>query len=115
MRRSSRLSVATMLPAIALGAMLGGCSDIYFDRRDGVTFYGGDAPATNVAVQTIDPWPAAASNRHIEANGDRMQKAAERYRTNKVTPLQPIGTSSVQLNAAAGGAAPAAGSTPGSP
>jgi hypothetical protein len=115
MRRSNRLSIATVLPALALGAMLGGCSDIYLDRRDGVSFYGGDAPATNVAVHTIDPWPPAASNRHIEGNGERMQKAAERYRNNKVTPLQPIGTSSVQLNAAGGGAAPAAAATPGSP
>jgi hypothetical protein len=115
MRRSNRLSVATVLPALLLGAMLGGCSDIYLDRREGVTFYGGDAAATNVAIHTIDPWPPAASNRHLETNGERMQKAAERYRTNKVTPIQPIGTSSVQLNSAAAAAAPAAGSTPGSP
>jgi hypothetical protein len=115
MRRSNRLSISTTLPAILLGAMLGGCSDIYFDRRDGVTFYGGDAAATNVAVHTIDPWPPAAANRHLEANGERMQKAAERYRTNKTTPLQPLGTSSVQLNQSPASGAPAAGGTPGSP
>jgi hypothetical protein len=43
-----------------------------------------------------------------------MQKAAERYRTNKVTPLQPMGTSSVQVSPAAGSAA-GAGGTPASP
>jgi hypothetical protein len=110
MRRSNRLSTSIVLPTILLGAMLGGCSDIYFDRRDGVTFYGGNAPATNVAVHTIDPWPPVAANRRLVANGERMQKAAERYRTNKTTPLQALGTSSVQLNQA-----PASGGTPGSP
>jgi hypothetical protein len=116
MRRSNRLSVSTVLPAIVLGAMLGGCSSLYWDRRDGVTFYGGDAVASNVAVQTIDPWPPAAANRRQETNGERMQKAAERYRTNKVTPLQPMGTSSVQLGTSPGAAAASpAGGTPASP
>jgi hypothetical protein len=114
MRRSNRLSLSTVLPAVLLGAMLGGCSDLYLDRRDGVTFYGGDATASNVAVHTIDPWPPAAANRRLDTNGERMQKAAERYRTNKVTPLQPMGTSSVPLSASPGSAAPAGG-TPASP
>jgi len=115
MGRSNRLSLSRVLPAVVLGAMLGGCSSLYWDRRDSIAFWAGDAPATNVAVHTVDPWPPAAANRHLEANGERMQKAAERYRTNKVTPLQPIGTSSVQLNAAAGASAPAAAATPASP
>jgi hypothetical protein len=115
MRRSNRLSISTVLPAILLGAALGGCSDLYLDRREGITFYGGDATASNMAVHTIDPWPPAAANRRIKSNGELMQKAAERYRTNKTTPLRPIGTSSVQLNAAPGGAAAAGGGTPASP
>ncbi|HXW23916.1 MAG TPA: hypothetical protein VEK73_04145 [Xanthobacteraceae bacterium] len=93
-----------------IGTMLGGCSDIYFDRRDSIAFHAGDAPASNVAVQTIDPWPPAAEKRRLQTNGELMQKAAERYRTNKTTPLRPIGTSSVQP-----GAASAPASTPGSP
>jgi hypothetical protein len=112
MRRSNRITVATVLPAVVLGAMLGGCSDsLYLDRRDSVAFYGGNAPASNVAVQTIDPWPPAAANRRLTTNGELMQKAAERYRTNKTTPLRPMGTSSVQMQAAPGSAA----GTPGSP
>jgi hypothetical protein len=104
MRRSSKLCLA----AVLLGTMLAGCSDLYWDRRDTVAFYGGDAPASNVAIHTIDPWPPAAAKRRLSANGELMQKAAERYRTNKTTPLRPLGTSSVQQNLSVG-AAPAGG------
>jgi len=108
MRRASKLSVAALL----LGAMLGGCSDLYWDRRDTVAFWAGDAPASNVAIHTIDPWPPAAAKRSHRTNGDVMQKAGERYRNNKVTPIQPIGTSSIQATAAP--SAPAGGGTSGS-
>jgi hypothetical protein len=94
----------TVLPLVlALGALLAGCSDIYYDRRDGVTFQGGDAVASNKVVHIIDPWPKAAANRHIEADGQRMQRAAERYRTNKTTPLQTTSTSSVGYGEGGGG------------
>jgi len=109
MRRDNKLCVA----AVLLAAMLGGCSDLYWDRRDSVAFYAGDAPASNIAIHTIDPWPPEAAKRRLSTNGELMQKAAERYRTNKTTPLRPLGTSSVQTSAAPGAAAPAA--TPGSP
>jgi hypothetical protein len=117
MRCADKRLLGVLLPLAALGALLGGCSDIYFDRREGVTFYGGDAPAANIIAQTVDPWPPAASNRRPDVNGERMQKAAERYRTNKVTPLQPIGTSSVQFSTQSGASgapgAPAVGGAPG--
>lgn len=106
MRRDNRLSVA----AVLLATMLGGCSDLYWDRRDTIAFHAGDAPASNVAIHTIDPWPPAAAKRRLSTNGELMQRAAERYRTNKTTPLRPIGTSSVPV-----GLAPGAGATPGSP
>jgi hypothetical protein len=108
MRRANKLAVA----AVLLAALVGGCSDLYWDRRDSVAFYSGDAPAANIAIQTIDPWPPEAANRRLSTNGELMQKAAERYRTNKTTPLRPMGTSSVQLSVAPGAAA---GGTPGSP
>ena len=122
MRRSNNLPTRLAIAALVLAPMLGGCSDIYFDRRETVTFYAGDAPKSNVIAQTIDPWPPAAANRRIEGNGERGQKAAERYRTNKVTPLQPISTSSAAYQNTPGGAggggggigapAAAAGATP---
>lgn len=81
--------------AITFAVALGGCSDIYYDRRDTVTAGAGDAVATNIVSQTVDIWPEAAGNRNIVFNGQKMQSAVERYRTNKVTPPQGIGTSSV--------------------
>jgi hypothetical protein len=86
------------LTAVLLSLMLGGCADIYWDRRDTVAFWGGDAPASNVAIHTIDPWPPAAERRRLTTNGELAQRAAERYRTNKTTPLKPIGTTSVQTS-----------------
>ena len=110
MRRSNK----PWLAAVLLGAMLGDCSDLYWDRRDTIAFYGGDAPASDIAIHTVDPWPPAAAKRRLTANGELMQRAAERYRTNKTTPLRPLGTSSVQQGISAG-AAPAVGGGPGSP
>ena len=106
MRRNDKLCLVVIL----LGTMLGGCSDLYWDRRETVAFHGGDAVASNIAIHTIDPWPPAAAKRRLTANGELMQKAAERYRTNKTTPLRPMGTSSVRLDLA-----PAASGTPGTP
>jgi hypothetical protein len=37
-----------------------------------------------------------AGDRNIPHDGERMQAAAERYRTNKVTPLSGTSTSSVK-------------------
>ena len=94
MSRKTSLS----LTALALGAttLLGACTDMYLDRRDTVSFAAGDAVAANKVTQMIDPWPVYAGNRNIAFDGERMQAAAERYRTNKVTPLATAGTSSVQ-------------------
>ncbi len=67
----------------ALLAVLGGCSE-YLDRRDTIALSGGNAVATNVVTQMVDPWPRASANRNIAFNGPRMESAFERYRTNRV-------------------------------
>jgi hypothetical protein len=77
---------------VLLAAMLAGCSDIYYDRRDTVSFGANDAVATALATQTIDPWPPASEDRNIRANGVVVQSAVERYRTCQV--ILPKGTSS---------------------
>jgi hypothetical protein len=89
------------LSSLVLGlcATLGACTDpgFYADHREGITAFGGNSVASNIAVQTIDPWPPHSSDRHQTADGERTQRAIERYRTNKVTPPQGNNTSSVQF------------------
>ena len=74
---------------------------MYFDHREGVTSGAGDAVAANEAMQTIDPWPARSGNPNIATNGQRMQSAVERYRTNNVTqPVDPMQIESAEPCAA---------------
>ena len=86
------------LAALALAAttLLGACTDMYLDRRDTVSFAAGDAVAANKVVHMVDPWPPYAGDRNIAFNGERMQAAAERYRTDKVKSISGTSTSSVQ-------------------
>jgi hypothetical protein len=79
------------LAALALSCTLSGCSDIYFDRRETVVPYAGDAKAINQVTMMVDPWPPYSANRNIAFNGERMQGAVERYRThNVIRPLSPL-------------------------
>jgi hypothetical protein len=68
--------------------MLGGCSEYYFDRRDTVTLYSGDAVASNRVTQMIDPWPVASGRHNIAYSGEKAAIAAERYRTGRI--IQPV-------------------------
>jgi len=83
------------LRTIALGAflaVLGGCSE-YIDRRETIALSGGNAVATDVVTQMVDPWPRESANRNIAFNGARMETAFARYRTNRTIPPHGIGTS----------------------
>jgi hypothetical protein len=87
-------SKTNALSIVIAACALGGCSDIYYDRREAISLGAGDAVATNIATQMVDPWPANVGNRNIAFNGQRMQAAQERYRQNRVIPPVGIGTSS---------------------
>jgi|HubBroStandDraft_6_1064221.scaffolds.fasta_scaffold34244_2 hypothetical protein len=78
--------IAAAVATAAIGSMLGGCSDLYTDRRDTIALAGGDAVAANQVKQMNDPWPPHSGNTSVAFNGQRMQSAVERYRTNNVTP-----------------------------
>lgn len=84
--------VPRLLALAALIGALAGCSE-YLDRRDTIYLGGGDSVATNEATQMVDPWPRASSNRNIAYNGEKMESAVERYRTNRVIQPRGIGTS----------------------
>jgi hypothetical protein len=91
MAPSTRRPIAAAMAALALGATLSGCSEAYLDRRDSVALSAGDAVAANEVAQMIDPWPRQSGNTNIATNGQRMQSAIERYRTNVVTqPVDPM-------------------------
>ena len=74
--------------AVMLGTLLAGCSDIYFDRRETIALGAGDAVAANQVEQMVDPWPPNSNNKNLTFNGERMQRAVECYRIDKVT--QPV-------------------------
>jgi hypothetical protein len=90
MRRCIEMPAMRALAAIVgLSAVLAACSDLYYDRRETVLFGADDAVASNIAVQTIDPWPPGSANRRAPANGERVAAAIKRYRTGRV--FTPIG------------------------
>jgi hypothetical protein len=80
-KRASRAIAA----AVAFGALLAGCSDIYFDRRETISLGANDAVASNMVEQMVDPWPRYSNNNNLAFNGERMQRAVECYRKDKVT------------------------------
>ena len=86
-----RSRIKAVVPAALIAAALGGCSsDIYLDRRDGISLASGDAQAANRVAHMIDPWPPASANRNIAFEGERMQAAAERHRTHRIIrPVSP--------------------------
>jgi hypothetical protein len=110
----------TCAAVIAVGAALGGCSDIYFDRRETVLLGANDAIESNKVAHMVDPWPRSSTKRQLAFDGERMQAAHERYRTNRVTTPVNVTTSSAayqqaQAQAAAAATATAAAATPAAP
>src|SRR5579871_4455010 len=79
-KRAIRVVAATM----ALGAFLGGCSSLYYDRRETIALGAEDAVASNMVGQMVDPWPRYSNNNNLAFNGERMQRAVECYRKDKV-------------------------------
>jgi hypothetical protein len=93
--------------------MLGGCSEYYFDRRDTITLYSGDAVATNRVTQMIDPWPVASGRRNIAYSGEKAATATERYRTGRI--IQPVNATTSGTYVAQQAAQPTAINQPSSP
>ena len=93
MPRSDKMRI--IAGAVLLASILAGCSDIYYDRRETVSFAAGDALASAQAVHTVDPWPPASANRNVPGYGPRVAGAIERYRTGQIIQPKGTGTSSV--------------------
>jgi hypothetical protein len=56
------------------------------NHRDSVTLAAGNAPETNLAIQTINPFPPSAWNTRIISDGHPVAKAQYAYNTGKVAP-----------------------------
>jgi hypothetical protein len=117
---SSSARTRTCAAVIAVGAALGGCSDIYFDRRETVSLGANDAVESNKVVHMVDPWPRSSTKRQLAFEGERMQAAHERYRNNRVITPVNVTTSSAayqkaQAEAAAAAQATANSATPAAP
>ncbi len=85
-RPKTKRVIRSITAAVTFATILTGCSDLYFDRRETIALSGDDAVAANKVEQMVDPWPARSGDTNIAANGQKMQTAVERYRTDKVTP-----------------------------
>jgi hypothetical protein len=109
--QNTKAGFRRLMPALIVACVLSGCAepDLYFDRRDTISLHAGDAVASNIIVQSVDPWPRVAGNRNIPGNPDRMQAAGERYRTGKVIEPRGLSTSSVEFEPSGGGAGAPAG------
>jgi hypothetical protein len=95
-RSRIKLGTCVLIAATALT----GCSDLYLDRRESISVSAGDDVYSNQVAQMVDPWPPVSANKNIAFDGQRMQAAVERYRTNKITvPIGPM-TSSAGYQAA---------------
>jgi len=117
---SSSARTRTIAAVVAAGAALGGCADIYWDRRETVSLGANDAVETNKVVQMVDPWPRSSVNRQLAFEGERVQSAYERYRHNRVITPVNVTTSSAayqkaQADAAAAQVATGNAATPAAP
>jgi hypothetical protein len=105
----NKLAVLGILAFVLMASTPGAyaCDDDYFARRDSVSIGLGDANATNLAVQTIDPWPAHSHNTRIKINGKRTQLGITAYEHNKSKEPRPFSAS--ELGNRDGGGASAGG------
>jgi hypothetical protein len=86
----SRSGIKGIAVVVVIASAVGGCAEIYYDRRETVGSGSGDAIETNKVAQMIDPWSRASANNQIAANGRLMQSAQDRYNRGKViTPVLP--------------------------
>src|SRR5215203_7420851 len=96
--------------ALALGfggLLLAGCTGLwgndeferYSQRTDAITMSAGDAKETNAVTHMYHPWPPGVYDRQILADGQRSQRALERYRrgTRPNEPLPNIGLGGTTL------------------
>jgi hypothetical protein len=103
-RRDSALGVA-LLWLVGTAAALPAFADPYDyrDRSDAISSSAGNANASNIAIQTIDPWPRYARNARIPLDGKRAAIAITRYQQNKSIEPKGLDSSSAGDQSGQGG------------
>jgi hypothetical protein len=100
---SQRGALRSAIAILSVGAPLAaaGCSPTvafddpfadYLQRTALVSTTGGDAAATNVAVQTATPWPRNVNDTNISANGARIVKVITRYESGAASTSEGAAT-----------------------
>lgn len=84
--------IATLKPiaAIAVGLLMAlamtGCRPNEY--ADTANLDAGNAIAANKAIQTVDPWPRSAFDRHHTTNAQRTENAYGKYEGARATPAK---------------------------
>jgi hypothetical protein len=94
---AARLAASTLLVSVTVSPAI--CDpDRWFQYRshsDRVTPGAGNAAASNIAAQTVDPWPPYSTRKRIDQDGKRALKAIKRYETN--TSITPNGFDTLRI------------------
>jgi hypothetical protein len=98
MARSNRRGRAIVMLAV-LGpiACASARADDYRARQDSITDGLGNAAAHNIAVHTIDPWPASSRNPRVNLDGERALIAVGRYKANRSIPPRGLTTQTINV------------------
>ena len=92
-KRAARVAALVVLCAPALACTQPNYLN-YADRTDTVTFQAGDAVAYNRVLQSQNPWPRYVNQTHIHTNGEKMDLAIDRYKSDQVKEPQGFSTTS---------------------
>ena len=106
MPRSSRAVMGVVALAAIFFAGVPACAEDYRSRLDSITYGLGNAPAHNIAVHTVNPWPASSRNPRIHMDGERALLAADRYKLNRSIPPRGLTTQTINVQGSNPGIAP---------
>jgi uncharacterized membrane protein YgcG len=88
---------------IVIGATLGACSNMYYERKDSVTMSNGDSVEANRALQIADPWPKGSQNTNIPMDPVKAAQAMYKYRCGGSSATGPSSGFSVNSGGGSGG------------
>jgi hypothetical protein len=78
MKRAIIIKAASI---VTLGAILSACTEQSIARRDTVSSFSPNTQSSNIAVQSVNPWPHHIYHRGQVFPGERSASAYESYRT----------------------------------